>query len=59
MFKLIGSNMEPPWSIWVGRVSSIQVLFRTFTANHKRICLYREIAIAIQKESGDTNGGNV
>ena len=23
------------------------------------MCIYREIAIAIQKESGDSNGGNV
>ena len=28
-------------------------------AMYSSIGLYREIAIAIQKESGDTNGGNV
>ena len=29
------------------------------TENGKGIGLYREISIAIQKESGDSNGGNV
>ena len=32
---------------------------RTQDSINDRIGLYREIAIAIQKESGDSNGGNV
>ena len=40
--------------VWV-----VLTLTRGPTSRPSPIGLYREIAIAIQKESGDSNGGNV